>query len=144
MLAPSPCPRALRGFTLLEMLFVLVVVGLLTGLIVPRISGSYQMRELIAQRHSIEDQLNQLPRRVRLTAYPLALPADLDLADLGDGRSALQLADGWQISFAPSLEISIMGTCSDSTVQLTNQFNVTVSQSYQIEGLHCALSALLP
>ena len=130
-----------RGFTLLEMLFVLVVVGLLVGLTVPRFAAGLEQRELIAQRADIEDQLRELPRRVRLNAHPVLLPLDLKQPDIGDGFAPLRLPPGWQIAFAPSLEISLLGTCSASKVLVSQQDNPGMDVAYQIAPLSCELSS---
>lgn len=131
-----------RGFTLLEMLFVLVVVGLLVGLTVPRFAAGLDQREWIAQRADIEDQLRELPRRVRLNAHPVQLPLDLDMSDMGDGLAPLRLPAGWQIAFTPALEISMLGTCSASKVLLSQEGNPGMNATYQIAPLSCDLSAL--
>ena len=130
------------GFTLLEMLFVLVVVGLLVGLTVPRFAAGLDQREWIAQRADIEDQLRELPRRVRLNANPLQLPVDLKISDLGDGFAPLRLPSGWQIAFTPALEISMLGTCSASTVLVSKPDNPSMNATYQIAPLSCELSSL--
>lgn len=132
------------GFTLLEMLFVLVVVGLLVGLTVPRFAAGLEQRELIAQRASIEDQLRELPRRVRLIAHPVRFPEDLKLADLGDGLAPLRLPLGWKITFKPDLEISMLGTCSASSVLVTHPENPGMDSSYLITSLSCELSPTAP
>lgn len=128
------------GFTLLEMLFVLVVVGLLVGLAVPRFAAGLEQRELIAQRAFIEDQLRELPRRVRLISRPVQLPEDLKLYDLGDGLAPLRLPLGWKITFKPDLEISMLGACSASNVLVTNTGNPGMNFSYLIASLSCELS----
>lgn len=132
------------GFTLLEMLFVLFVVGLLASLTIPRFATSYQLRELTAQRSDIEDQLRELPRRVRLSAHPLELPADLKLPDLGDGVAPLRLPPGWELGFEPSLEISLLGACSSSRVQITHADTPMLTARYQIARFTCEISALAP
>jgi prepilin-type N-terminal cleavage/methylation domain-containing protein len=131
-----------RGFTLLEMLFVLVVVGLLVGLTVPRFAAGLEQRELIAQRADIEDQLRELPRRVRLNAHPLQLPVDLKQPDMGDGYVPLRLPVGWQIVFTPPLEISMLGTCSASRVEVSKADNPGMDSAYQIAPLSCELSSI--
>lgn len=131
-----------RGFTLLEMLFVLVVVGLLVGLTVPRFAAGLEQRELITQRADIEDQLRELPRRVRLTAHPVVLPKDMDVRDLGDGLAPLRLPEGWGLVFKPALEISMLGTCSASKLTLTHVRNHGVSAGYEIAPISCELSAI--
>lgn len=129
------------GFTLLEMLFVLFVVGLLVSLTVPRFSAGYQQRELLAQRADIEDQLRELPRRVRLSVHPLQLPLDLKLPDLGDGSAPLRLPSGWEITFDPALQISLLGACSSSSVSLRLDAHPALSAQYKLAPISCELSA---
>ncbi len=136
-----PLSGTRRGFTLLEMLFVLVVVGLLVGLTVPRFAAGLEQRELIAQRADIEDQLRELPRRVRLNAHPVLLPLDLKKPNIGDGMAPLRLPPGWQIAFTPPLEISLLGTCSASKVLVSQQDNPGMDTAYQIAPLSCDLSS---
>ncbi len=133
-----------RGFTLLEMMFVLVVVGLLVGLTVPRFTSGLAQRELIAQRADIEDQLRELPRRVRLNAHPVVLPKDMGAQNFDDGLPPIHLPDGWKITFKPPLEISMLGTCSASTLTLTQTQNPGMNAGYAIAPLNCELSAARP
>lgn len=132
------------GFTLLEMLFVLVVVGLLVGLTVPRFAAGLEQRELMAQRAEIEDQLRELPRRVRLNSQPVQLPLDLKQSDIGDGFAILRLPLGWRIAFVPPLEISMLGICSASTVSVSQPDNPGMDTTYQIAPLSCELSSSPP
>jgi hypothetical protein len=126
------------------MLFVMFVVGLLVSLTVPRFAAGYQQRELLAQRADIEDQLRELPRRVRLSAHPLALPADLKLPDLGDGVALLRLPAGWSLAFEPAMEISLLGACSPSVVRISHQDAPAMTALYQIAELSCELTAKAP
>jgi len=126
------------------MLFVLFVVGLLVSLTVPRFAAGYQQRELLAQRADIEDQLRELPRRVRLSAQPLQLPLDLKLPDLGDGSAPLHLPPGWEIAFDPALQISILGACSASSVSLRIGAHPALSAQYKLATISCELSTTSP
>ena len=99
------------GFTLLEMLFVLVIVGLLVGLTAPRFGAGIDRYEALSRRQALEDQIRQLPRRARLAATALELPRDLQVENLGDGSPALTIPDGWSIDFTPPLIISQLGAC---------------------------------
>ena len=80
--------RSAAGFTLLEVLFVVFIVGLLTSLLAPRIGASLSSFEAVSQRRLIEDQLLQLPRRVRYIGRGLELPRDQEKKDIGDGAPA--------------------------------------------------------
>jgi hypothetical protein len=126
------------------MLFVLMVVGLMSSLAIPRFAGSYFLRELTTQRSDIEDQLRELPRRVRLNAHPLELPADAKLKDLGDGKPPLLLPSGWEVSFAPPLEISLLGACAPSVVTISNADNAALTVRYQIALLSCEIAPYTP
>jgi len=138
------CKRsnASGGFTLLEMLFVLVVVGLLVGLTMPRFAAGLEQRELLAQRKMIEDQLRELPHRVRLNARPMQLPLDFNQADMGDGLPPLQLPKGWTITFMPPLEISILGTCSPSLASVSKSDSSNMDAAYRLEAITCELKPL--
>lgn len=128
------------GFTLLELLFVLFVIGLMVGLIVPRFGPGLDRLQLLSQRQEIEDQLRRLPRRVRLTGRAIELPADLALANLGDGVPPLGLPAGWQLEFSPPLVISRLGACTASHVHLISELQASASMRYQVAELTCELS----
>ncbi len=132
----------MRGFTLLEMLFVMFIISLMFGLVAPRFGAGLDRYELLSQRKDIEDQLRQLPRRVRLSARPLELPGDIKLADLGDGAPPLLVPPGWQLSFTPPMLISRNGACSASVAELIASENIEASARYQVTELTCELVPL--
>ena len=63
---PSPA-RAVRGFTLLELLVVVLIIGLLTGIVGPRLMGQIGRSEVTAARAQI-DALDKAVQAYRL--YP--------------------------------------------------------------------------
>jgi prepilin-type N-terminal cleavage/methylation domain-containing protein len=131
--------RHSAGFTLIEMLFVLFIVGLLVGLTAPRFAARIDHYEIFSQRQDIEDQLRQLPRRVRFAAKTIKLPDDLGVANLGDGEPVLRIPAGWTLSFSPSLVISRLGACSASEVQLQSVSMTEAAARYKIAELNCEL-----
>ena len=57
MTAPRPLPlrrRAMRGFTLLELLVVILIIGLLTGIVGPRFLGQIGRSEVTAARAQLD------------------------------------------------------------------------------------------
>lgn len=134
--------RSAAGFTLLEILFVVFIVGLLTSLLAPRIGASLDSFEGVSQRRLIEDQLRQLPRRVRYAGRGLELPRDLKKKDIGDGAPALRLPDGWIIDVQPPLIISPVGACSATVINLTRVDNPGVSARYGVGEIDCEIERL--
>lgn len=132
------------GFTLLELLFVLFIVGLMVGLIAPRFGPRIDHMQLLSQRQDLEDQLRQLPRRVRLSGRNLELPKDLKMADLGDGAPVLKVPQGWGINFAPPLLIAANGACSAATLTMVFPAEEETPAKYSVSDLSCELSPLAP
>ena len=63
-LHPSPM-RAARGFTLLELLVVVLIIGLLTGIVGPRLMGQIGRSEVTAAKAQI-DSLDKAVQAYRL------------------------------------------------------------------------------
>ncbi len=82
-------PRVARGFTLLELLVVLVILGLLVGIVAPRFFGQVGKSEVKvakAQIRALEDALDQY--RLDVGRYPgseQGLPA-LMIQPAGEAR----------------------------------------------------------
>jgi prepilin-type N-terminal cleavage/methylation domain-containing protein len=132
--------RVETGFTLLEMVFVLFVIGLLVGLVAPRIGVQVDRFESKAVREEIEDQIRQLPRRIRLTGRSLELPKNLDVADIGDGQPVLSIPSGWIISFEPPLLLGANGACTESRITLKAPNADEPYIQYRVAELSCELS----
>ena len=128
------------GFTLLEMLFVMLIVGLLTSLMAPRLGGNLEHFEALSQRQELEDQFRQLPRRVRYAGKGVELPKDLSLKDIGDGNPALKLPDGWRLGFSPALLISSSGACSSSVLELVSDNDSSVTTRYDVAEISCEIT----
>ena len=132
--------RAPTGFTLLEMLFVMLIVGLLTSLMAPRLGGNLDHFEALSQRKELEDQFRQLPRRVRYTGRGLELPRDLSLKDIGDGNPALRLPGDWKLAVSPVLLISSNGACSPSVLEFISDRDASVTTRYDVAEISCEIT----
>ncbi|MGE3347331.1 MAG: type II secretion system protein [Ramlibacter sp.] len=128
-----------KGFTLLEMLFVLFIVGLLVSLTVPRYAGNLRQRELATERQSLETRLVVLPRRARLTGVSVKLPADVGKPDLGDGAPVLDVPTGWTLTFNPEMQITMHSTCSTSEIELANKADAAMTYRYRVKEPSCEI-----
>lgn len=134
-----PVARRSKGFTLLEILFVMFISGLLIALVGPRFGGRMEAYEQNYQFQGIEDALRQLPRRARLMGKPLELPRDLAFSDLGDGRPALTLPEGWQMIVTPPLQISPLGACSGARIRVQPADAESSPRNYAVAEPGCDL-----
>ena len=64
---------AMRGFTLLEMLVVLVILGMAAGLIAPSLSRTAERVREAGDRDDVRRLLHALPILVRAQGVPLRL-----------------------------------------------------------------------
>lgn len=118
----------------------MLIVGLLTSLIAPRLGGNLEHFEALSQRKELEDQFRQLPRRVRYAGKGIELPKDLSLKDIGDGNPAMKLPDGWKLLFSPALLISSNGACSSSEMELVSNNDASVTVRYDVAEISCEIT----
>lgn len=104
------------GYTLLEMLIVMLLLGLLTGLAIPRLSALYDSMVAAYQRDDVIAQLNTLPYRSFQKRREFILQGVYPPADGQDSR--LQLPEGWQIRAETPLYYRSNGVCEGGEVSL--------------------------
>lgn len=104
------------GFTLLEILMVLVLVGLVGGLVVPRVGVIYDNLVLRSARDDILQQVESLPW--------LALNAGgtIWLGNLqGPVTQPVALPEGWRVAVDPAVAYRTNGFCSGGMFSLSYQ-----------------------
>jgi prepilin-type N-terminal cleavage/methylation domain-containing protein len=104
------------GFTLLELLVVLVITGLVAGIVAPNIMRRMDTMGLAFEQRAIEAQIETLPRRIRMLGKVMQLDTAALHSDLGDGAPAINVPLGWQVQLPTAIQFASNGTCSGGTV----------------------------
>ncbi|MBC3870900.1 pilus assembly FimT family protein [Undibacterium oligocarboniphilum] len=106
------------GFTLLELLIVLAMLGLLGSLAMPALGKLIDSVRYRSERSGVLAQINALSYRHYLLAQDSVLKTD-NLADvLKDGKPALDLPVGWSVRIPVPLHYQFNGYCDGGVLEL--------------------------
>jgi prepilin-type N-terminal cleavage/methylation domain-containing protein len=159
--APGSPPRAASGYTLVELIAVLVMIGVMAVVALPRWQASTQVQGQ-AWRDGVVATLRQAHalarghRRVVCASFDSASPPVLRLriaatfgaadcsADLPgpDGQPlALAAPRGWSVSASPSRTLYFLpsgGVASSATATTTSSYTLSAGDvpAITVEGLH--------
>lgn len=101
------------------MLVVLVIIGLLTSISLPRLSSLFASVENSGQRRSIQDQIEGLGYQAYAIGRPILLQSSV--ADKGVQPSyPLVLPAGWSINVVKPVRYSSQGVCSGGRLMIVD------------------------
>lgn len=101
-----------RGFTLIEILVVMLVMALLAGLVAPNIYRSVHSYQIHSQRQGILAQLGEMSYRAYLTGKALTLDSSSsDTADSDESRFHLDIPPNWTLETVQPISFSFTGVC---------------------------------
>src|SRR5690606_30751487 len=110
----SDRPRAGRGFSLLEMLVVLVLVSITVALVSPRLAGTVRAIESSGDRAEVVRQLENLPLLARNGGGAIRIVR----GDFLESGQWLQVPQGWKLQAMTAIEVAANGICSPARVRV--------------------------
>ncbi|MDM8558490.1 prepilin-type N-terminal cleavage/methylation domain-containing protein [Candidatus Parabeggiatoa sp. HSG14] len=125
-----------QGFTLLELLVVLVVLSLLTGLAAPRLVAMYDSFHASLERDEVLIQLGKLNylafqqgHDFELTTYPLVQKISTEYEEIKSEiidkkktiNNFLELPEGWRVHTKIPILFRANGVCSGGLIYLNHQ-----------------------
>lgn len=127
--------NALQGFSLTELLVVLIVIGLISGIALPQLQLSLSTHQHLAEKNQVVKALHSLPG----IAYEygenfeiLTLPSQYDWIN-----EQLNLPDGWKVASEYPLAFYASGSCSGGRVTISRgRGNMT----YTLSPPYCLIS----
>ena len=131
----------MNGFTLIEVLIVMVVLSLLTAMVVPNLSKVVGSLEQDAQLDRIRLILSYIPDLARSKKNDLVLSSDFELSAIQTGEiySLPELPDGYHLSLEQNISYLANGFCSGGVVIIQSN-----EETYRWELLapHCSPTRL--
>ncbi|MEK7991683.1 MAG: prepilin-type N-terminal cleavage/methylation domain-containing protein [Thiotrichaceae bacterium] len=124
---------SLKGYTLLELMIVLFIFALLTGLVAPRlmamydsVQAAYQREEIMSQISSLSYQAYRKGLNFSFKTYPFT--ADNPDYEILQKNIKLELTKNWTLSANEPIIFRANGACSGGIINLQND-----SLSYQVK-----------
>ena len=113
-------PKCLRGFTLIEMMAVLVLFGLLTAVVLPNFERWFSNTERRVSASELAVRLQKLHARAALLGQNFELNSATASEKLADGQPALDLPPGWSFAEGQSLGIRASGLCKAASIKFVS------------------------
>ena len=101
------------GFSLLEMLVVLVLISVMTALVAPRLHGTVQAIATSGERAEVTRQLERLPLLARQQGRPIEVEAGGDVTAVSP-----DFPDGWKVQPITALNIARNGVCAATNLRV--------------------------
>ena len=119
-----------RGFTLLEMIVVLAILGLATALVAPAALRGIDSWRRQSELDSLLDQIRALPGNARASGRPILLSD----AALKAKATPLHVAADWTLSVPTPWKVGANGVCEGGTIAIGNSFG---SRSIAVASPFC-------
>lgn len=110
---------ATHGFSLLELLVVLIVIGLISGIALPQLQRSLNSYQYLAEKNQLIKALNSLTG----VAYQYGENFEISKLPSEDGwiNELIDIPNGWGISSENPLKFYSSGSCSGGNITIIKE-----------------------
>jgi prepilin-type N-terminal cleavage/methylation domain-containing protein len=127
----------LRGFTLLELLVVMAVVGLLAAVVAPNLQRLVGSVDRATRRDGLVADIAGLSYRAYALGQSFELTADAPAQLLRDGNPVLTVPQGWLVTVSAPIRFGFDGLCSGGDITLRSPDGVT--ETFRLQAPDCRL-----
>jgi prepilin-type N-terminal cleavage/methylation domain-containing protein len=107
-----------RGFTLLEMIVVLAILGLATALVAPAALRSIDSWQRQAELDALLDQIRALPGNARASGKVILISEQT----LSSSAPPLQVAPAWKLTVKTPWRVGANGVCEGGQLDIGNDY----------------------
>ena len=115
---PSRIAAKRAGFTLLEMIVVLAILGLVTAMVAPSAVRSIDTWRRQAEQDSLLDQIRALPGNARATGRAVVISDET----LSSAKPPLKVSAEWTLRVPAPWRINANGVCEGGEVEIGNAY----------------------
>jgi len=106
------------GFTLIEIVIALAVVGLIIGLVIPIAGGWLARLGRSSQLQAVEDALAALPEKARRSGHSISL-GTIEASPKPDDGASIALRPDWALIVEKPIVFRYDGFCTGGSLRLT-------------------------
>ena len=132
------CRRADAGFTLIEIVVAIAIVGLALSFVLPRLSGLLDRLGSSMRQQRFEAQLAALGSEARRTGHTVLLLSSEPQQKPGT-KPAIELPSDWSLVVEPPITFGYNGVCTGGTVHLSFPGG---ERHYRLAAPYCRIEAL--
>lgn len=117
-IAPGAGGGRLRGFTLLEILVVLLIAGLLASIALPGMRQMVAGIGLAGERKALMGQLEDLGYKAYAEGRPITLKDLPDPAASPGARAEIEVPQGWRLQVEKPILYAVNGACGGGKIAI--------------------------